>query len=123
MARVTSELEGAPHHHQAHLAWLLVINIWVTHNYLFTAACFILESPDRPGSSQHYRESTFTIPDTPQNTVRALYGQKLRERENKSLEMKETSIALKSCMIVEIGRGFFSKASIQVNFDRAGQNK
>ena len=82
---------------------------------------FILESPDRPGSSQHYQESTFTIPDTPQNTD--LYGQKLEERENKSLEMKETFKALTSCMIVEISFSFFSKSSTFRSLSAGGEGK
>ena len=112
-----------------HLAWCWPDHKYLGHSQLSFYGRFILESPDRPGSSQHYQESTFTIPDTPQNTdlcCSALYEQKLEERENKSLEMKETFKALTSCMIVEISFSFFSKTSTFRSLSAGGwggQNK
>ena len=91
-----------------HLAWL-VINIWVTHNYLFMAASYSRvqtgQGPHNITGSLHLQ---YLTPLKIQTLLCALYGQKLEERENKSLEMKETTKALTSCMIVEITYKFLS---------------
>ena len=53
-----------------HLA-RLVINIWVTHNYLFMAASYsVVQTGQGPLNSS--QQSTFTMADTPQNTDPAL---------------------------------------------------
>ena len=68
---------------------------YLGHSQLSFYGRFILQSPDRPGSIQHYQEYTFTtIPDTLKILTHSYSPRsgeaKTGEKRNKSLEMKET---------------------------------
>ena len=88
---------------QHHGAPGLAINIWVTHNYLFMAASYsVVQTGRGPHNITRSLHLQYLTPLKIQTLLCSLYRQKLEERENKSLEMKETTQALMSCMIVEI---------------------
>ena len=59
---------GGALQHQEAPGLAMAINIWVTHNYLFMAASYSVVQTAGRVLTTFYQESTFTIPDTPQNT-------------------------------------------------------